>query len=237
VRRYNYQRARCENPRVIAKWFKQLELLRNENGIQDEDIYNFDETGFAMGMISTAKVITRAEILSKPQILQSGNREWVTAIECISITGFAVPPSIIFKGKRHIQGWYEEQGLPHDWRVEVSANRWTTDEITYRWLKHQFIPAITTRRVGGSSLLVLDGHGSHLTPQFDALCRENNIICICMPAHSSHLLQPLDVGCFSPLKRAYGRLIKAKARLGFYSIDKLDFLRTYPQAREEVFSI
>jgi hypothetical protein len=58
-----------------------------------------------------------------------------------------------------------------------------------------------------------------------------------MPAHSSHLLQPLDVGCFSPLKRAYGRLIEAKARLGFYSIDKLDFLRTYPQAREEVFSI
>jgi hypothetical protein len=57
-----------------------------------------------------------------------------------------------------------------------------------------------------------------------------------MPVYSSHFLQPLDVGCFSPLKRAYGRLIKAKARLGFYSIDKLNFLRTYPQAREEVFS-
>jgi hypothetical protein len=96
----------------MAKWFKQLE--RNENGIQDEDIYNFDKTGFAMGMILTAKVITRAEILGKLQLLQPGNNEWVTAIKCISTTGFIVPPSIIFKGKRHIQGWYKEQGLPHN---------------------------------------------------------------------------------------------------------------------------
>lgn len=57
-----------------------------------------------------------------------------------------------------------------------------------------------------------------------------------MPAHSSHLLQPLDVGCFSPLKRAYGRLIEDKMRLGFNHIDKLDFLEAYPQARTAIFS-
>jgi hypothetical protein len=43
-------------------------------------------------------------------------------------------------------------------------------------------------------LLILDGHSSHLTPQFDEICSQNNIIPICMPAHSSHLLQPLDIG-------------------------------------------
>jgi hypothetical protein len=57
-----------------------------------------------------------------------------------------------------------------------------------------------------------------------------------MPAHSSHLLQPLDVGCFSPLKRAYGRLIEDKMRLGFNHIDKFDFLEAYPQARTAIFS-
>jgi hypothetical protein len=30
-------------------------------GIQEEDIYNFDETGFQMGVIVTAKVITNLE--------------------------------------------------------------------------------------------------------------------------------------------------------------------------------
>jgi hypothetical protein len=56
-----------------------------------------------------------------------------------------------------------------------------------------------------------------------------------MPAHSSHLLQPLDVGCFAPLKRAYGRLVENKMRLGFNHIDKLDFLEVYPSARTEAF--
>jgi hypothetical protein len=89
-----------------------LKAIQNDNGILDEDIYNFDETGFAMGLITTAKVVTRSEILGRPKLLQPGQREWVTAIKCINSTGFAVPPCIIFKGKVHIQGWYEELNLP-----------------------------------------------------------------------------------------------------------------------------
>jgi hypothetical protein len=57
-----------------------------------------------------------------------------------------------------------------------------------------------------------------------------------MPAHSSHLLQPLDVGCFSPLKRAYSKLIEQKRCLGYNHIDKLDFLKAYPAAYQEVFT-
>ena len=56
-----------------------------------------------------------------------------------------------------------------------------------------------------------------------------------MPSHSSHLLQPLDVGCFAPLKRAYGRLVSDLARASYNHIDKLDFLTEYPQARIEAF--
>jgi hypothetical protein len=49
-----------------------------------------------------------------------------------------------------------------------------------------------------------------------------------MPAHLSHLLQPLDVDCFGLLKRVYRGLIKAKSWLGFYYINKHDFLQAYP---------
>jgi hypothetical protein len=56
-----------------------------------------------------------------------------------------------------------------------------------------------------------------------------------MPAHSSHLLQPLDVGCFVVLKRAYGRFVSDLARAGYNHIDKLDFIADYPRAREEAF--
>jgi hypothetical protein len=133
--------------------------------------------------------------------------------------------------KLSVQGWFEEYDLPRDWRIEVSANRWTTDQIGLWWLEKCFIPVITARTKGGSRLLVLDGHGSHLTPDFDKMCKDNNIVCICMPPHSSHLLQPLDVGCFGLLKRAYGGLVEAKMRLGYNHIDKLDFLKAYPAAR------
>lgn len=92
--------------------------------------------------------------------------------------------------------------------LDSSQNGWTSDEISLRWLQKVLIPDIS-RSQGGYRLLVLDGHGSHLTPQFDKLCAENNIIPICMPPHSSHLLQPLDVGCFTVLKRAYGELVES----------------------------
>lgn len=70
---------------------------------------------------------------------------------------------------------------------------------------------------------------------FDKICSQNNIIPICMPPHSSHLLQPLDVACFSPLKRAYGKLVENKMRLGFNHIDKFDFLEAYPYTHTDVF--
>jgi len=54
-----------------------------------------------------------------------------------------------------------------------------------------------------------------------------------MPAHSSHLLQPLDVGCFSVLKRSYGRLVEQKMSLGVNHINKQEFLPLYQQARAE----
>jgi hypothetical protein len=56
-----------------------------------------------------------------------------------------------------------------------------------------------------------------------------------MPAHSSHLLQPLDVGCFAGLKRAYRRLVDQKMQMGINHINKLDFLATYPTARTNAF--
>jgi hypothetical protein len=57
---------------------------------------NFDETGFAMGLISTQKVITRAEICRRGRLLQSGNREWFTTIEAIGANGYSLPPCVIF---------------------------------------------------------------------------------------------------------------------------------------------
>jgi hypothetical protein len=88
--------------------------------ISHKDIYNFDETGFTMGLIVTTKVVTQANMPRKPHLIQPGNREWVTTIKCVNTTGWVLPACIIFKGKVHIKGWYQDHTLPPNWRVEVS---------------------------------------------------------------------------------------------------------------------
>ena len=50
---------------------------------------------------------------------------------------------------------------------------------------------------------MFDGHESHVSLEFLEYCKSNKIVAICMPPHSTHLLQPLDVGVFSPLQHYY----------------------------------
>ncbi|KAM9874083.1 transposase [Verticillium dahliae] len=76
------------------------------------------------------------------------------------------------------------------------------------------------RTTGAYRLLILDGHQSHHLTDFELYCKDNNIITLCMPPHSSHILQPLDVGCFGPLKQAYGLQIEKKMRAGTSHITK-----------------
>ena len=115
-RPYNYKRAKCEDPKFITEWFDLVQKTSLKYGIHKDDIYNFDETGFAMGLTATAKVVTRAEYYGRRSLLQPGNREWVTAIECTGASGYSLPPMIIFKGKLHVGGWAEELKLPGDWQ-------------------------------------------------------------------------------------------------------------------------
>ncbi|KAF1923639.1 DDE-domain-containing protein, partial [Didymella exigua CBS 183.55] len=131
-----------------------------------------------------------------------GDREWVTVIQSICAAGYATPPFIIYKGRIHISAWYEETDIPHNWKLSVSENSWTNNALSLEWLKH-FDAHTRARQVGGYRLLILDGHESHLNQDFKDYCLDNKILTLSMPAYLSHILQLLDVVCFSPLKRKY----------------------------------
>jgi len=78
--------------------------------------------------------------------------------------------------------------------------------------------------------LILDGHESHHSTEFELHCQQNNIITLYMPLHSSHLLQPLDIGCFGPLKQAYGRQVKDLIQMHINHVSKLEFLYGFRKA-------
>ncbi|USP81206.1 putative transposase [Curvularia clavata] len=223
-RAYDRQRALCEDSALIKGWFELVEQTKAKYGICDEDVYNFDEAGFLMGKITTQLVVTASERKGQPKAIQPGGRDWLV-----------YPTVSNFTGKYHLSAWYEEAEIPRDWAIAVSDNGWTTNELGVEWLKH-FDAHTKTRVVGARRLLILDGHESHNSLAFQELCKENNIYTLCMPPHSSHLLQPLDVGCFSPLKRAYSREVESLIRNHINHITKLEFLPAFKTAFDQSFT-
>jgi hypothetical protein len=249
LRKHDYQRAKCEDPDILGKWFQLLQSTISKYGIVTEDIYNFDETGFQMGDISTTKALTQTQPSrskqprgsgrvksGRPPVSQPGNQHWVTVIEGINASGWAVPPTIIFEDNAHQSTRYHTTEIPDDWVIGVSGNGWTTDSLGYKWLVDVFDKHTRDSVVGKHRLLLLDGHKSHFTVEFDQYCRDNSIIYLCYPPHSTDRLQPLDVGLFSPLKGTYNRLVQEMAGLGINHIDKPDFLRLLYQARHTTFT-
>src|SRR6266516_4047273 len=73
-------------------------------------------------------------------------------------------------------------------------------ELGLYWLKNCFEPVTREKASGKTRLLLCNGHESHVTSEF--ACIQHNIFLHLLIPHSSHLLQPLDVGVFGPLKKA-----------------------------------
>ena len=224
--KYDYQRAKREDPELILGWYKCFHDAIEKYGTLEQDIYSKDESGFQMGITSTAKVICGSETwTSNAKAIQPGNCEWVTAIIAVNATGWALPPQIILAADNHQSQWYH--AVPEDFTISVSKNGWTNDMLGLEWLQAIFEPYTASCTLGRYHILILDGHSSHATAEFDKFCTEKNIIPLYMPPHSSHLLQPLDVGCFSPLKHLYGQRISNKMWNGINTIDKTEFLYIY----------
>jgi hypothetical protein len=81
----------------LTKWSEDLEQIIKEHEVDPENLYNMDESGFAIGDIETSQRIINATIRQKFQT-KPGNQEWVTAVECICADRSSTP-LIIFKGE------------------------------------------------------------------------------------------------------------------------------------------
>jgi hypothetical protein len=84
-------------------------------------------------------------------------------------------------------------------------------------------------------VLICDGFGTHKTLKALEFCFENNIILCRLPSHTSHKLQPYDVGVFAPLKAAYCDEADSLFRGGANTIGKQHFTSLYSPAREKAF--
>lgn len=219
----------ASDPEVLQAWFSLFLATVTQLGIPQSDWYNMDEKGFMKGVGDNVKVIISRHD-KEAFVVQPGNRDWVTIIETISTTDYVLPPFIIFPGKQIQQGWVD-LAIDKETIVRVSENGWTDQEIGLEWLQH-FDKYTQGRTTGQYRLLILDGHSSHISLGFVQYCEDHKIIALCLPPHSTHLLQPLDIGIFSALAKLYKQLIQKDAVFGAVRVDNRQFLLSYQEARK-----
>jgi hypothetical protein len=177
--------------------------------ILPKNTYNFDEKGFLIGLAKKCKrIVTAAQLLIK-QLMgasQDGNRENITLMATICADGSRIPPGLIYQS---------EAGLIQDiWLNDFDENGeiayfivtqkgWINENVGLYWLEHIFNRHTKAKAGNHRRLLIVNGHNSHVNMRFINYYDQNRILLTILPPHSTHRLQPLDVGLFAPLTQYY----------------------------------
>jgi hypothetical protein len=130
------------------------------------------------------------------------------------------------------QSQVKERDAYHVYSVALSEKGWTSNFIGTQWFEKCFVPQATARNLSGKPiLLIYDGHRSHETIELREAADKAEIHLFCIPPHTSHCLQPLDVGIFGPLQRAWQNRCLAVLEETGKSITRENVVKEYMIAR------
>ncbi|EIW72019.1 hypothetical protein TREMEDRAFT_58164 [Tremella mesenterica DSM 1558] len=165
------------------------------------------DIGFIIGQTNKESWILPLEETLKSDPAKAridGSREFVTLIATICADGTALPPALIYKGVygQVCESWTSEVLPSDEIFMGASEKGWTDDNLGLQWLTEVFDKSTTSKQLR-RRLLIVDGHSSHVNYTFLQLCDSLRIAVCILPPHSTHRLQPLDVGVFSPLSSHY----------------------------------
>nr|CAI5826190.1 unnamed protein product [Callosobruchus analis] len=173
------------------------ELERELEGVPPENIYNFDETGYH-DVLNRKKLLFRRKC-KHPDIIRNTTKSCYTVVYCGNAAGEVLPPYFIFKAKQKWSDWLV--GAPAGSRMSVTNTGWIDTETYDDWFEKHLLPQLKEKEE--RKILIGDNLSSHISLKVSRLCQENNVRLIMLVANSTHLLQPLDVAYFSPLKAAW----------------------------------
>ena len=210
---------------VLNDWFEKVGDLMEKTGLNElpgdelqKRLWNCDETGFCLSTTSKHILSKRGEREVQETVGGSG-REFITLLAAASADGTRLPPFIVYKAKHLWSRW--TKGGPNGVMYSVSDSGWMESANFLQWFEKMFVPAV---RHITPIILFFDGHHSHLTLRLIEVARSNNIHLICFPPHVTHILQPLDVGVFGPLKSSWRTVLKKyQIETGAANVTKQDF--------------
>ncbi|KAL8377085.1 hypothetical protein RB595_007971 [Gaeumannomyces hyphopodioides] len=228
------QRRAAQDRAVLREWFDAYKLCVDTHSISDENSWNSDEAGFRVGVFDGNLVWCYLDIevwfQSDPD-----RRSLVTVIETCSAAGFTIPPFVIMAGV-NINGKHVQNSLDPGTVLTTSESGWTDDLVALEWLDH-FLENTKPSAPTDYRLLLIDNHGSHLTFPFWKKCQRAKVVLFPLPPHTTHKLQPLDVGIFSAYKRAHQTDLSRQIELGAADYDRPEFLDGLKNMRRRAFKV
>lgn len=194
------KRSRAElSPEIIKDFFGRL--VKISEGVPPENILNYDETNLQNNPGAKAAIF-RKGVKYAEQVKDHG-KEAVTVMFCGSASGVILPPYVIYKAKYMYDVWMLNG--PAGAVYAVSPSGWIDQVLFIDWFKKICLPYLKT--LPGKKILIGDNLHSHFSDEVLRLCGRYNVEFICLPVNSTHKLQPLDVGFFGPMKRAWRKLL------------------------------
>ncbi len=198
-------RATASQPKLIDNWFRQVTEAYANNDLERKPlhIFNCDESGLQLDQ-GKVEIICRKGVKRPKKLGPSNEKKMTTILTCCDAAGNYLPHQIIYKGKYLMQDWCK--GGAKNVYYNTSESGWMEAEQFIEWFKTVFLSH--ANKLEGTKLLFLDGHASHISLELKKLAIANNIILWRLPAHTSHFLQPLDVGVFKTIKAEWKKIVE-----------------------------
>lgn len=191
---------------VIRRWFEDTKnTLFNDYGKEEiekllnnpKKIFNIDET--AIFLSPKGSTVLGRKGKSVYNVSKNDEKTCITVALCVNAAGNIAPPCALFSYKR-LPGTIAKSA-PEPWGVGCTENGWMTGESFFEYIANVFLPYVIKEKIGFPVILFLDGHSSHITIHLHSFCVEHKIILVALPPNATHLMQPLDVSVFRPLKK------------------------------------
>ncbi len=115
----------------------------------------------------------------------------ITVAACSSASGHTIPLMVTFKGEQFNHEW--THGEFPGTLYGTSEQGWIDQKLFYLWFIKLFLPSIPPAQ---PVLLLVDNHSTHYTPEVTRSAASKGVIMFCLPPHTTHDAQPLDVSFF-----------------------------------------
>ena len=176
---------------VVEKHFDLLGKTLLENNLlhKSHRIFNSDETGFGDKCDSSRERGIFRKGSKFPYHRQVKLRDHISVNYCASATGMIIPPLVIFEKTVPVNA--EEKG-PAGAIYRANESGFMSEDLYLTWFSECFIP-----NCGCDPdipvILIQDNHSTHMGYCLREKAIEHNILIYNLPAHSSHILQPMDM--------------------------------------------